>query len=186
MKRSEQDMATWLAHPMEFGEPPEAIEEVHRETTPWPLFDKPVALAFHRYRMKDGFSGIGLTGPITWSFIGDDLRGFTPDELKRLYAGWYIAFAAVNDANYSRERNKQERQALEARLREKLAGFIGVVDYLSFGELVFYAYKIKQGDEEVVIATDRTDTMAYEAGSKYLRLPPLYYFLGSLFFEGKL
>ncbi len=64
----------------------------------------------------------------------------------------------MNDASYSRERNEQERQALETRLREKLAGFIRIVDYLSFGELVFYAYKIKRGDEEVVIATDRTDT----------------------------
>lgn len=72
------------------------------------------------------------------------------------------------------------------RLREKLAGFIRMVDYLSFGELVFYAYKIKRGDEEVVIATDRTATIEYEVDSKYLRLPPLYYFLGALFFEGKL
>ncbi len=80
MKHSEQEMATWLAHPMEFGEPPETMEEIHREKTPWPLFKKQVDLAFHRYRMKDGFSSIGMTGPITWSFIGDDLRDFAPDD----------------------------------------------------------------------------------------------------------
>ena len=86
MKQSEQEMADWLAHPMEFGEPPEHVEEIHCEKTYWPLFDKKIDLSFHRYRMKDGFSSIGMTGPITWSFLGDDLSGFTMEELKRLYA----------------------------------------------------------------------------------------------------
>lgn len=76
MKSSEQEMTRWLAHPMEFGQPPAEIKEIHRERTAWPLFDKPVTLAFHRYRMPDGFSSIGMTGPITWSFLGDDLSGF--------------------------------------------------------------------------------------------------------------
>ena len=186
MKSSEQEMARWLAHPMEFGQPPVEIKEIHRERTAWPLFDKPVTLAFHRYRMPDGFSGIGMTGPITWSFLGDDLSGFSMEELKRLYAGWYISFAAVNASNYSRTRQEEERRALVTRLREAQADFLDVEDYLSFGELVFYAYKVRRGDEEVVIATDGETRTEYEAGSRYLRLPSLYYFLGTLFFEGKL
>ena len=179
-------MANWLAHPMEFGEPPEAIEEIYRERTYWPLFDQKVTLAFHYYRMKDGFSSIGMTGPITWSFLGDDLSGFTMEELKRLYAGWYIAFAAVNSPNYDRQQNKQARQALEEKLRYTQPSFIKIVDYLAFGALVFYAYTITRDGKELTLATDGTEQMTYEAQSKYLRLPPLYYFLGSLFFEGKL
>lgn len=186
MKNSEQEMANWIAHPMEFGELPEEIEEIHREKTPWPLLDEEVEIAFHRYRMKDGFSSIGMTGPITWSFLGDDLSSFTTEELKRLYAGWYIAFAAVNSSNYSKKQNDQERQALEQELREKKGEMTKVIDYLSIGELVFYAYQIKHGDQKMVIATDRTNQKEYETGSKYLRLPPLYYFLGMLFFDGKL
>lgn len=151
-------MANWLAHPMEFGAQPEEIEEIHRERTYWPLFDKKVQLAFHRYRMKDGFTSIGITGPITWIFLGDDLNGFTIEELKYLYAGWYIAFAAVNSSNYAKEKNQQQQQALTERLSAKVAGFVSVVDYLAFGELVFYAYKIKRGDEEITIATDKTDS----------------------------
>jgi hypothetical protein len=93
---------------------------------------------------------------------------------------------AVNSPNYSREQNQQGRQAVEAKLKKEQEGFIGIVDYLELGELVFYAYKVKHGDDEVVIATDTKNQMQYEVGSKYLRLPSLYYFLGSLFFEGKL
>jgi hypothetical protein len=29
MDSSEQEMANWLVHPLEFGEPPEEIEEIH-------------------------------------------------------------------------------------------------------------------------------------------------------------
>ena len=38
----------------------------------------------------------------------------------------------------------------------------------------------------MTVASDGENELVYEAGSKYLRLPPLYYFLGSLFFAGKL
>lgn len=166
MKTSEQALANWLAHPMEFGEPPEEIKEIHREKTRWPLFDEKVDIAFHRYKMRSGFSSIGMTGPITWGFIGDDLSGFTTEELKRLHAGWYIAFLAVNSPNYSREQEEQERQAVEEKLRGKLARSVCIVDYLRIGDLVFYAYKVKPGDEEVIIATDGTDQMEYGTGSK--------------------
>ena len=186
MKQSEQEMAKWLAHPMEFGEPPIEISEVYQELTPWPLFDEKVNLSFHRYKMKNGASSVGMTGPITWSFLRDDLNGFSFEDLKRLYAGWHISFMAVNSSGYSREENKKRQQSTETKLQQSVNGFEKIVEYLSFGELVFYAYKYKREGKNFVVATDGEDKLEYEEGSKYLRLPPLYYFLGSLFFEGKL
>lgn len=183
MNRSEQEMADWLAHPMEFGEAPEEVQEIHRERTQWPLLDDEVELVFHRYRTKDGFTSIGMTGPITWSFLGDDLRGFTMGELKRLYAGWYINFAAVNSSGYSVEQNRREKESLAKQLRETLEGFVKIVDYVRAGELVFYAYRARRDRQEVVVATDTAEDLVYEPESKYLRLPPLYYFMGAWFFE---
>jgi hypothetical protein len=186
MKQSEQEMAEWLAHPMEFGETPVEINEIHQEVTPWPLFDEQVSLSFHRYKMKDGFSSIGMTGPITWSFLGDVLSGFSIEDLKRLYAGWHISFMAINSSGYSIEESKKRQQSTEIKLQKSINGFEKIVEYLSFGELVFYAYKYKREGKDFVVATDGEDKLEYEEGSKYLRLPPLYYFLGSLFFDGKL
>ena len=186
MNESEQEMAEWLANPMEFGEAPVEVSEIHQEETPWPLYDEQVKLSFHRYKMKDGFSSIGMTGPITWSFFGDSLEGFSMDELKRLYAGWYISFVAINSDNYSKGENKRKRQAAEAQLKQNIDGFEEIVAFLSFGELVFYAYKCRREGKEWVVATDGEDKLEYEEDSKYLRLPPLFYFLGWMFFEGKL
>jgi hypothetical protein len=186
MNNSEQEMATWLAHPMEFGTPPMEIKEIYREKTSWPLFDDEIELVFHQYKMKNGFTSIGMTGPITWSFLGDNLNGFSMEELKRLYAGWYIAFSAINSENYSEKQNQKQWVEVEAKLKREHTNFINVLDYLSVGELIFYAYKVMQNDAPIVIVTDIENQMEYEANSKYLRLPPLYYFLGSLFFEGKL
>ena len=186
MKESEQEMVDWLAHPMEFGEYPIEIQEIHQEETPWPLFDERVCLSFCRYKMKDGATSIGMTGPITWSFLGDDLRGFSIEELKRLYAGWYISFMAINSTNYAEEENNKRQRATEENLKRSTKGFENIVDYLSFGELVFYAYKCRREDKDFIIVTDSKNKLEYEADSKYLRLPPLYYFLGWLFFDGKL
>src|SRR5687768_7385878 len=90
MNADEKRMSDWISHPSEFGEPPVEIEEIHRELTEWPLENGKVEIVLHRYRMRDGHVGIGMTGPITWSFLGDGvLDGLSMEEIKRAYAGWY-------------------------------------------------------------------------------------------------
>ncbi|MEZ4662387.1 MAG: hypothetical protein R2911_32960 [Caldilineaceae bacterium] len=186
MKKSEQELANWLAHPLEFGEPPLEVNEIHQEETSWLLIDEQVSLSFHRYIMKDGFSSVGMTGPITWSFLGDDLSDFSMEDLKRLYAGWHISFMAINSANYSKEENDKKQQATAEILTRTVDGFSTIIEYLSFGELAFYAYEYIRDNHKFVVATDRENQSEFGVDSKYLRFPLLYYFLGSLFFEGKL
>jgi hypothetical protein len=184
MNESEKEMSNWLASPMEFGEHPIQIKEIHREKTVWPLMDGQVDLVFHKYQYKNGYIGIGMTGPITCSFLEIDISGFEMWELKRLYAGWYIALKAIHSPAYSRKNNNKEKEDLEKRLKKEKPGFIEILDYLSFGKLIFYAYSINQEGKEIVIVTNTKYKSEFEKGSKYLRLPPLYYFLGGLFYDG--
>ncbi|MBI9050795.1 MAG: hypothetical protein JEZ00_15350 [Anaerolineaceae bacterium] len=186
MNRAEKEMSDWLAHPMEFGEHPHKIKQIHSEKTDWPLFDEPVKLAFHHFVMKDGYNSIGMTGPATWTFLEDDMRDFSIPEIKRLYAGWYICFMALRATTFSTERTKKRSAFLAAELASKIKGFIEILDYINFGDLTFYAYKIQEGDDEIVVASNTKTTLKFPAGSKYLRLPPLFYFIGHLFFEGQL
>jgi hypothetical protein len=186
MNDMEKTMAEWLAHPMEFDQPPIEIAEIHREKSEWPLFDEPVEVAFHRYKMDSGFVGVGMTGPITWSFIGDGMDGFSPDELKRLYAGWYVAFLTVNSEKYSAKDDEKEQKALAKKLKKDLPDFVELKEYLRVGELIFYAYASERVGAKITTAIYADERLEYEADSKYLRLPPLYYFIGSLFFDGKL
>ena len=184
---AEKEMSDWLSHPMEFNQPPVEIKEIHREFTEWPLADSKIEIVFHRYRMKDGYVGIGMTGPITWSFIGNKLQEeFSFDELKRIYAGWYVSFLAVNGKNFDSVKNNAQKVAKLKELRAKNKNIIEMEDYLLIGKLIFYAYKEMRGDTEIVIATDLNHPREYPKDSKYLRLPILYHYIGSLFFDGQL
>jgi hypothetical protein len=184
---AEREMAAWLAHPMEYGVQPVEVTVVHREVTRWPLRDEPVELVLHRYRMPSGASGIGMTGPITWSFIDADLHALDVNTLKQLYAGWYVAFTAVNAPTYDAEANRRERDAMAAQLKAATPGFVRMRDYLHIGELIFYAYEVKKPDgATAVVARGAEHRCAYPADAAYLRVPPLYVYIGSLFFAGKL
>jgi hypothetical protein len=66
MNADETRMSEWLAHPMEFGEPPVEMKEIHREMTPWPLEDSNVEIVF----LGDGV-----------------LDGLSNEEMKRAFAG---------------------------------------------------------------------------------------------------
>jgi hypothetical protein len=61
-----------------------------------------------------------------------------------------------------------------------------ITEFQPVGNLLFYAYREKRGAEEVVIATDEERPREYAAGSKFLKLPVLYNYIGTLFFEGHL
>lgn len=184
----EDVMVRWLAHPMEYGERPAEIEAYHHETTRWPLHERPVDLFLHRYRMTaDGPLRIGMTGPITWSFLNTDLGGLDPTTLKWLFAGWHVAFTTVQAETYDRAAQNRERAALTARIQTSEPSFIEMLDYLRIGELTFYAYRAAGPDgAESIVARGADYRATYPADAAYLRVPPLYIYIGSLFFAGKL
>jgi hypothetical protein len=187
MNADEKRMSEWLAHPNEFGERPVEINEIHRELTEWPLEDGKVEIVLHRYRMKDGHVGVGMTGPITWTFLGDGvLDGLSTDEMKRAFAGWYVSFLAVQQHTGESEQIEARRRELTAKLKADNPNVMEVTEFQPVGNLLFYAYREKRGSEEVVVATDREFPREYAADSRFLRLPVLYNYIGSLFFEGRL
>lgn len=187
MNSEEEKMAEWLAHPMEFGKPPEKIKEIYRVETDWPLFDEKVTFALHSYEMENKYSAIGMTGPITWSFLDIKFDQFSPEELKVLYAGWHVNFIAINSENYSPEKSQEKQNEILQQLSSNVPGFIEIVDFLYIGDLLFYAYTVKNDQNDILTIAEYDDErIEFELNSKYLQLPPLYYFIGTLFFDGKL
>lgn len=183
----EQRMSEWLAHPNEFGEPPVEIREIHREVTDWPLEDQKVEIVLYRYRMEGGHVGVGLTGPVTWSFLGDGvLDGLSYDEMKRAFAGWYVSFLAVQQHTGEAQKIEARRREMTSKLKASNENFLEITEFQPVGNLLFYAYREKRGSEEITIATDQERPREYKVGSKFLKLPVLYNYIGSLFFDGHL
>ena len=188
MNTYEQRMSEWLAHPMEFGEPPVEMKEIHRETTPWPLEDGNVEIVLYRYRMKDGHVGIGMTSSvITWSFLTEGvLDGLSNEEMKCAFAGWYVSFLAVQQHSGESKEIEERRKELAEQLAASNSNFVELKEFQPIGSLLFYAYREQRGADVIVIATDRELPREYPADSKFLKLPVLYNYIGSLFFEGRL
>ena len=186
MTTSEQAMATWLASPMEFGEAPIDVHEIYREQTDWPLSRGKVELAFYRYTMANGYVGLGMTGPITWSFEGGEAQaGLSFEDLKRIFAGWYIAFRAGDGRNVDPLQIETRKAALLKELQQRNKNIVAMVGYLPVGDRLFYAFKETRGATEVVVATDAVHPRDYPTESPFLKLPVLYHYVGSLFFEGQ-
>jgi hypothetical protein len=75
-------MAFWLAHPLEYGRPP---DEIHL------LAQKPVRGVVNRlwrYRYDDRWD-VGITGVVTFAFEDGHCNSMTPDQMFAEYLGWY-------------------------------------------------------------------------------------------------
>ena len=178
-------MAKWLSHPMEFGEKPVEQHIVYEGEVSWPWETNPVKIFLVEYRMREGFKGIGLTGPTTWSFITvDDWEALTLEDVVHCYAGWYIQFFFNSKSNFQTN-DKRNTNELVNQLIQR-----GVIDSRSYqvhdvfkvGEdLVYYAIEtIKNGESVYVVGTEDYYVF-YKKNAPQMQLPPLFYFLGKTF-----
>ncbi|MCB9766066.1 MAG: hypothetical protein H6739_40195 [Alphaproteobacteria bacterium] len=99
----------WIAHPMEYGRPAEALEIVYRKVLPWG--DSKTKVFLVKWRMDGGDAFVGITGPFTWSFLGLDLSRLEPlkastrwRRLVNLYVGWYACFLAAQQPGHAEAR----------------------------------------------------------------------------------
>src|SRR5688572_27327684 len=96
-KKIISEMEEWLAHPNEMGRKPDFSEIVFEGTihNPGGGKDAPMALVFYRY-LSDRSEGIGMVGPLTWSFLDFEFKGMTYEGIRGVYEGWLICFHCRN------------------------------------------------------------------------------------------
>ncbi len=81
------EMCGWLAHPNEYGEPPDSIELMDKRKIYWPptrdtrelrLFSFVYEKSRHR---EERSVGVGMVGSMTWSFFDDTKPTMKPEEI---------------------------------------------------------------------------------------------------------
>lgn len=92
-------MRGWLTSSLKFRRPPARASVVFRTKIPWE--EGQVAAFLVAYEMPDGVTGVGFTGPVTWSFVDVPLAAYGEipashrwQRVVNLYCGWYLAFTA--------------------------------------------------------------------------------------------
>ncbi|MCB9745711.1 MAG: hypothetical protein H6740_24265 [Alphaproteobacteria bacterium] len=118
----------WLAQPTELGRPAASLEIVCRRIVSW-SGNQRTKVFLIRWTTESGEGFVGITGPVTWSFMGipmahlEALKAHTRwRRLINLYAGWWACFQAAQRDSAARERAASlDRAGLEAAFPRDLA-----------------------------------------------------------------
>jgi hypothetical protein len=91
------EMCRWLAHPMEYGRPPDEAELYDARTLKWPPAGDtptPLWLVKYRYRAAEPDSqddiGVGLVGSITFALFGETSADLPPEDIYSLHCCWEL------------------------------------------------------------------------------------------------
>ncbi len=96
--RATAEMCEWLAHPQEYGRPPDAIELRDKRELYWPPTDDRRVMYLFRYSYPpdpededDGPDvGHGLVGSVTFALFGEATGDRTPEEVYGLHCAWEL------------------------------------------------------------------------------------------------
>lgn len=180
------EMADWLSHSQEFGEKPVKQQIIYERDISWPCEGYPIRIYLIKYRMKNGFEGIGFTGPITWSFTGlDDWQALTPEDVVYCYTGWYIQFFFIGYQGASKIDNNKQAEQVVFDLMEKgiiSSSYYRVCDVFPLGDdLTYYVIEVVRNGNPVYLVGTKDNYIFYNKTFAPMKLPPLFYFLGKTF-----
>lgn len=95
------EMANWLAHPNEFGRPPDSIELFDTRELFWPPTNDQRRLSLVKYSYNDEEGGepdrgVGMVGSVTFALFGEATADLSPEDIYGLHCCWELE---MNDAS---------------------------------------------------------------------------------------
>jgi hypothetical protein len=175
----EQEMADWLAHPMEFGVPPKTVR-LKRTYRGEVITQGAVTIHLVEYEMPDGTLGRGfVNGSLTWSFPGDDINAIADDDLMVAYCGWAWLFPATQAGNVPSEFESltEERAFTEKKLADGFAD-VQLGSRYQIGTSELFEFKGTSNGQQFVGAGNTESEVVFAATDPKAALPPIYFLLG--------
>lgn len=108
--RAIAEMSNWLAHPNEYGSPPDSIELYDTRELYWPPSDDTRRLSLVKYTYDnegdddESESGVGMVGSITFALFGETTADLSPEDIYALHCCWELEM-------HEDERAPEERTA---------------------------------------------------------------------------
>jgi hypothetical protein len=89
------EMASWLAHPNEFGRPPDDLRLFDARELFWPPTNDRRKLSLVEYAYNDGDGGepnrgIGMVGSVTFALFSETTADMSPEEIYGLHCCWEL------------------------------------------------------------------------------------------------
>ena len=175
----EQEMAEWLAHPMEFGVPPKSVR-LKRTYRGKVITQGGVKIHLVEYEMPDGTTGRGfVNGSLTWSFIGSEVNAIDDDQLMVAYCGWAWLFPATQAGNVLTEfQSLSEEKAFTEKKRADGFDEIQVTSRYKIETSELFEFEGTSGGKKFVGAGNTETEVVIEATDVRAVLPQIYFLLG--------
>ncbi len=175
----EQTLATWLSHPMEFGERPKTI--TYLTTIETRIAGTPGLIPAHviEFRMADGTYGKGFVNPITWAFAGNlPYDRLTNEQLVLAYSGCMLLMKAQSSNPKISEFKPTTLLEFVAGLQSRSVADVSIKQQYQIGDSEFFEFIGTKGGVPVKGAGSVESQMIVEASAPEASLPLVYTFLG--------
>lgn len=178
-KTIEEKMATWLAHPAEFGVQPKSVR--FKRTYKANLIGYgEVEIHLVEYEMPDHSKGRGfVNGGLTWSFLGAAVNAINDEDLFIAYCGWAWLFPALRRGTVQTKftSNGEEAKYIARKQQEGLTD-IQVTNRYKIGTSELIEFKAQRRGAAVQGAGDTTGEVQYPVTDARFVLPSIYFLLG--------
>lgn len=90
------EMCAWLAHPNEFGEPPDRITMMDKRKLYWPPTKDERVVRLYKYEYDKSRHrpekdvGVGMVGSMTFALFGESTPDMSPEELYGMHCAWEL------------------------------------------------------------------------------------------------
>jgi hypothetical protein len=175
----EEEMAVWLAHPLEFGVRPTSVHLKHTYKVDLVTYGKKM-IHLVEYTMPDGTTGRGfVNGGLTWSFIGPEVNAIKDDDLFVAYCGWAWLFPPLQAGTVKNQftSSGEEAKYLAQKRKEGLMD-LEVTSRLQIGTIELTEFEAKQNGKAVRGAGDTQAEIIIPASDPRYELPAIYFLLG--------
>ena len=180
----EQQMADWLAHPMEFGVPPEMVRFKRTYTARLVTYGD-VQIHLVDYKMPGGVTGRGFVNDnLTWSFLGEPVNLINDDDLFVAYCGWAWLFPALQQGTVQTifASSGEESKFLAKKQQEGITD-IEVLSRYKIGTSELTEFVARHNGSLVKGAGDSTAEVLFTATDARSNLPSIYFLLGEQVIE---
>jgi hypothetical protein len=116
--RALAEMANWLAHPNEFGRPPDKIELYDTRDLYWPPTKDKRRVWLAKYTFSDEKGGepergVGMVGSVTFALFGEATIDLSPEDIYGLYCCWEMQWK--KDTRAPKERSAEAGRTILGR-----------------------------------------------------------------------
>jgi hypothetical protein len=180
-KKIEDEMAQWLAHPLEFGVLP-ASTRFKRSYNVRVITHGDEQVHLVEYEMPDGTKGRGfVNGSLTWSFLGDAVNAIEDDDLLVAYYGWAWLFSGIQANTVATEFKSltEEDEFFEKKVQEGFANVRFGARY-KIGTSELFEYTATKDGIDYRGAGDTESDVCFATTDPKACLPSIYFLLGPM------